>query len=70
MPALGYVLEGRLIASYSDGREEETRTGELFYWPPGHTIRASEDSEIVMFSPQNEHSAVIEHILAKLGESE
>ncbi|WP_049970105.1 cupin domain-containing protein [Haladaptatus cibarius] len=69
-PHWGYVLEGVLTASYSDGREEVTRTGELFYWPPGHTIRANEHSEIVMFSPQEEHDRVIEHILEKLNESE
>jgi hypothetical protein len=65
-PHWGYVLTGDLGVSYADGSEETTRTGDLFYWPPGHTVRAREDSEIVMFSPQDEHSAVIEHIRAKL----
>lgn len=65
-PHWGYVLEGVLTASYSDGREEVARAGELFYWPPGHTIRANEASEIVMFSPQEEHATVIEHIREKL----
>ena len=68
-PHWGYVLEGTLTASYSDGREEMTRTGELFYWPPGHTVRADDDSEIIMFSPQDEHAAVIEHMLGKISES-
>lgn len=67
-PHWGYVLESTLTASYSDGREEVTETGELFYWPPGHTIRANDDSEIIMFSPQNEHAAVIEHMLETMGE--
>ncbi|WP_435358906.1 cupin domain-containing protein [Haloarchaeobius sp. DFWS5] len=65
-PHWGYVLEGTLTASYADGSEEVTETGDLFYWPPGHTIRANDESEIVMFSPQEEHAAVIDHILAKL----
>ncbi|MFC4359136.1 cupin domain-containing protein [Halobium salinum] len=65
-PHWGYVLDGVLTAEYSDGREEVTRAGELFYWPPGHTVRANEDAEIVMFSPQEEHAAVIDHIQAKL----
>jgi hypothetical protein len=68
-PHWGYVLEGALTASYADGHEEITETGELFYWPPGHTIRAQDDSEIVMFSPQDEHTAVIDHILGQLSES-
>ncbi|WP_049916634.1 cupin domain-containing protein [Halogeometricum pallidum] len=68
-PHWGYVVAGTLGVGYSDGSSEVTRTGELFYWPPGHTVRAHEDSEIVMFSPQTEHSAVIDHIRAKVGES-
>lgn len=67
-PHWGYVLEGSLTASYTDGSEEVTETGDLFYWPPGHTIRANDDSEIVMFSPQDEHAAVIEHIQGIVGE--
>lgn len=69
-PHWGYVLEGSLTAVYSDGREEVTETGELFYWPPGHTIQANDDSDIVMFSPQDEHAAVLDHVLGKLSESE
>lgn len=61
-PHWGYVLTGELTATYADGEQEVTERGDLFYWPPGHTIRAEEDSEIVMFSPQAEHSAVIDHI--------
>lgn len=68
-PHWGYVLEGSLTAVYSDGREEVTETGELFYWPPGHTIQANDDSDIVMFSPQDEHAAVLDHVLGKLSES-
>ncbi|MFC6722836.1 cupin domain-containing protein [Halobium palmae] len=68
-PHWGYVLSGTLTASYSDGHEEVTETGDLFYWPPGHTIRANDDSEIVMFSPQDEHTAVINHIREKVEES-
>lgn len=68
-PHWGYVLEGSLTAIYSDGREEVTETGELFYWPPGHTVRATDDAEFVMFSPQDEHAAVLDHVQAKLAES-
>lgn len=68
-PHWGYVLEGALTATYSDGREEGTEIGELFYWPPGHTVRANDDAEFVMFSPQDEHAAVLDHVQAKLSES-
>ncbi len=66
-PHWGYVVKGAITALYSGGDEETTRTGELFYWPPGHSVRAEEDTEIVMFSPQKEHGQVIEHILGKVG---
>lgn len=68
-PHWGYVLEGTLTASYTNGSEDVTEAGELFYWPPGHTVRANDDSEIVMFSPQDEHAAVLEHMAGKLDES-
>ncbi|WP_312621551.1 cupin domain-containing protein [Haloarcula sp. 1CSR25-25] len=68
-PHWGYVLEGSLTAIYSDGREEVTETGELLYWPPGHTVRANDDSDIVMFSPQDEHASVLDHVQTKLSES-
>lgn len=42
-------------------------TGDLFYWHPGHSVRAEEDTDIVMFSPQNEHGLVIDHVLRKVG---
>ncbi|MBX0298295.1 cupin domain-containing protein [Haloarcula nitratireducens] len=67
-PHWGYVLAGTLTASYADGHEEATEAGDLFYWPPGHTIRANDDSEIVMFSPQAEHTAVIDHIFEQVSE--
>ncbi|MFC6960764.1 hypothetical protein ACFQL7_19180 [Halocatena marina] len=46
-----------------------TETGDLFYWPPGHTVKANDNAEIIMFSPQDEHAAVIEHMLEKMSES-
>jgi hypothetical protein len=66
-PHWGYVLEGRLTVRYTDEPEETDVAGDLFYWPPGHTVRADEDSEIVLFSPQEEHTAVIDHMRAKMG---
>ena len=65
-PHWGYVIEGALTVSFKDGTEEQPLTGDLFYWPPGHTVRADKDSEIVLFSPQKEHTEVIEHLGRKL----
>ena len=46
---------------------EKTCTGDMFYWPPFHTIRAEKDTEFVLFSPQHEHGAVMDHVKKKLG---
>lgn len=65
-PHWGYLIDGRVTARYADGSEETSTTGDLFYWPPGHTVRADEDSELVLFSPEAEHTPVLEHINRKL----
>lgn len=65
-PHWGYVLEGKLTVSFSDGHEEITVANDLFYWPPGHTVKAEEDSEMILFSPQHEHGQVMDHIHEKL----
>lgn len=61
-PHWGYVVSGAITALYTDGSEETSQGGDLFYWPPGHSVRAEQDTDIVMFSPQHEHGAVIDHI--------
>ena len=66
-PHWGYVIKGEITAVYTDGGEETVKTGDLFYWPPGHSVKAEKDTDIVMFSPQKEHNKVIEHILSKIG---
>lgn len=66
-PHWGYVIQGNLTVSYGDGTSEVISGGDLFYLPPDHTVRAEEQSEIILFSPQHEHCAVLNHIEAKLG---
>lgn len=51
-PHWGYVLEGAIHVRYTDGNEEVTRAGELFYWPAGHTVWDDEDMSFVEFSPK------------------
>lgn len=65
-PHWGYVLEGEVQVTFADNSEEVTTMGDLFYWPPGHTVKASQDSELILFSPQHEHTEVLNHILGKL----
>lgn len=66
-PHWGYVLQGELTVTYADGSDEVISGGDLFYWPPGHTVRVGQDAEVVLFSPQHEHSQVIDHMLNKMG---
>ena len=65
-PHWGYVIQGELTVSYADGTDEVIRGGDLFYWPPGHTVKVGADAEVILFSPQHEHGEVIDHMLHKL----
>lgn len=66
-PHWGYMLAGEVVVTYRDGSTERCTKGDLYYWPPGHSVRVEEDAELIMFSPQDEHLAVMDHILEKLG---
>ena len=65
-PHWGYLAEGAVTVSYRDGTREEVKRGDLFYWPPGHSVRVEQDAELIMFSPQHEHLEVLDHMKAKL----
>jgi hypothetical protein len=65
-PHWGYVIQGQLTVTYADASMEVINAGDLFYWPPGHTVKVGEDAEVILFSPQHEHSLVIDHMLAKM----
>jgi hypothetical protein len=64
-PHWGFVLRGQLTTTDERGAQETVTANDLFYWPPGHNVRVNEDAEIVMFSPQHEHSLVIDHLIEK-----
>jgi quercetin dioxygenase-like cupin family protein len=65
-PHWGYIVKGALTVTYKDGEKEDVQSGDLFYWPPGHTVKVNEDAEFVLFSPQHEHTPVMDHINIKL----
>ncbi len=65
-PHWGYLISGSLTATDANGEKEEVNSNELFYWPPGHNIKVTKDAEIVMFSPQHEHTQVINHMKEKV----
>jgi len=65
-PHWGFVLRGRLTTTDAQGTQETVTANDLFYWPPGHNVKVDADAEIVMFSPQREHSRVIDHMIEKV----
>ena len=52
--------------TYRDGKTELVNGGDIFYWPPGHTVRVDRDAEVILFSPQHEHGAVLDHLMKQL----
>lgn len=67
-PHWGYVLSGKITTTDSAGIQETVNRGDLFFWPPGHNIKVDEDVEIIMFSPQHEHTKVLDHMINKMKE--
>lgn len=65
-PHWGFLSEGEVTVTYGDGQEETIHGGDLFYWPPGHSVRVGSDAEVIMFSPQAEHCAVVDHLKKQL----
>ena len=65
-PHWGFVLRGRITTTDAQGAQETVNAHDLFYWPPGHNVKVEADAEIIMFSPQKEHSLVIDHMIEKV----
>jgi hypothetical protein len=64
-PHWGYLLSGQLTTTNAQDMQEIVNANDLFYWPAGHNVMVNADAEIVMFSPQHEHSHVINHMVEK-----
>jgi len=65
-PHWGFVLSGQITTTDAKGTKETVKTHDLFYWPPGHNVKVDQDAEIVMFSPEREHTLVVNHMLKKV----
>lgn len=61
-PHWGYLIEGEITVTYNDGSTETVSGGDIFYWPPGHTVKVGKNAEVILFSPQVEHCRVVEHL--------
>ena len=65
-PHWGYLIEGEITVTYKDGQQESVFGGDLFYWQPGHTVKVGVDAEVILFSPQDEHCTVVDHLAKQL----
>ncbi|MFN6963595.1 MAG: cupin domain-containing protein [Pyrinomonadaceae bacterium] len=65
-PHWGYLIDGQVTVTYAGGEEEDVNAGDLFYWPPGHSVRVGKDAEVILFSPQTEHCEVVDHLRRQL----
>lgn len=60
-PHWGIVLEGSLHLIHADGTEETTRSGELYYWPAGHTAWTDESTVFIEIGPVGPMRQFSEH---------
>ena len=67
VPHWGMVLKGSINVEYADGRKETVSEGEVYYWPPGHTVSVDEDYRAIEFSPRTGMGELIEHLRNKMG---
>jgi ethanolamine utilization protein EutQ (cupin superfamily) len=68
-PHWGFVIEGRILVTYQDGRQETVDAGQLYYWPSGHTILVEEPVRMVEFSPHDEMSEVVRNVVGVLAKA-
>ena len=65
-PHWGFVMEGSIRVNYENGTEEVVGAGESYYWPSGHTVVVEEAVRMVEFSPHDQMSQVLAHVVGKL----
>ena len=65
-PHWGFIMSGEVVITYTDGRQETCSADDLFYWPPGHSVRVVSDAEVILFSPQVEHAEVLDHMITMM----
>lgn len=57
------MISGEVVVSYTNGNVDTCTENDLFYWPPGHSVRVVKDAEVILFSPEREHTQVMDHML-------
>ncbi len=59
-PHMGYVIEGKVKFTYTNGTAEVYEAGDAYYAPPGHTPTLYAGSRVVEFSPTTELQQTME----------
>jgi hypothetical protein len=63
-PHWGYVIEGRVRVTLTDGTEDVAVAGQAYYLPPGHNVVVEEDTLVVEFSPTEDRARTMQHAAA------
>jgi hypothetical protein len=64
---LGFLVKGSFRVSYLDGSEEIVRAGEAYVLEPGHFVQTLEPTELVEFSPRDEHDRTLAAVVQNMG---
>ncbi len=68
-PHWGFVIDGKILVTYQDGRQETVESGQLYYWPSGHTILVQEPVKMVEFSPHDQMTEVVGNVVGVLAKA-
>lgn len=66
-PHWGFLIRGKMISRYKD-HEETINAGEAYYLAPGHLVFVAKDTEMIEFSPLDEHNKTMEIVAKNLTE--
>ena len=64
---LGVVVKGSFRVTYLDGREERVGEGEAYCLEPGHFVEAIEHTQVIEFSPREEHERTMQQVMQNVG---
>ena len=63
---MGYVIEGTMTYTYTDGSVDEIPAGSAYYVRPGHTPKMTAGTRLVEFSPAAELAETMKVITANM----
>jgi hypothetical protein len=68
-PHWGFLIRGKMISRYKN-HEETINAGEAYYLAPDHVVFVAKDTEMIEFSPLDEHDKTMEIVVKNLPEYE